>query len=94
LDDKTPKGYEREDFEDSFRRYLRTGTTPAPSNLQSATTQQVNTNEASSDFLKRNNNFDIAAAIWPKANDYKPCCTVADSTSPRETAEGELEDDL
>lgn len=95
LDDETPKGYEREDFEDSFRRYLRTQSTSVPSpRAQSATPQQANTGAVLSDFSKRNNDLDVAATIWPKANVYKPCCAVAVSTAPARGQQAELEDEL
>jgi hypothetical protein len=50
IGEKTPKGYEREDFQDAFLRYLRIVDSPES---QSATTQQANTDADSSDFWQR-----------------------------------------
>ena len=95
LEDKTPKGYEREDFDDAFTRYLRapegtSGLFPRP---QSATPQQVNTGAALSAFSKRNSDTDVAALIWPNANVYKPCCGVALSSPSTDVMPG-IEEDL
>jgi hypothetical protein len=84
VDDKTPKGYEREDFQDAFRRYLQVPessptSSPGP---QSATPQQASTGAASGDVSKRNSNTDVAASIWENPSVYKPCCTVALSSPP------------
>jgi hypothetical protein len=94
LEDKTPKGYERTDFDDAFRRYLRAPSVIPHSDAQSATPQQANADAALSESAKRNIDPAVAASIWPKPSVYKPCCAVALSPSPIEATEAELEDVL
>jgi hypothetical protein len=69
LDDKTPKGYELEDFQDAFTRYLRieisTTSLPAP---ESATVQQANGSAAFDEISNCENDSYLASAIWPKTN--------------------------
>jgi hypothetical protein len=94
--DKTPKGYEREDFRDAFKRYLRIvdtvpAATPAP---QRATPQQANTGADFSAFSKRNSDADYAASIWKKPGAYEPCGGVALSSRPTKAQESGVEEDL
>jgi hypothetical protein len=95
IDDKTPKGYERTDFDDAFRRYLRIpGPSLASNSAQSATPQQDNADAAFSELAKRNIDPDVAASIWPKASVYKSCCTVALSSPRGKAEEASIEEDL
>jgi hypothetical protein len=96
MDDKTPKGYEREDFQDAFRRYLRGEDRPLPASpaFQSATPQQANAGAGFDDLSKCNRVPDVAASIWEKPSAYKPCCGVALSTLPTKAEEPVIEEDL
>lgn len=64
----TPRGYVRDDFNDAFARYL-------PS--QSATTQQTNSDRASSDFRSVTGEGRVADRNSTKANTDRACCAVA-----------------
>jgi Protein of unknown function (DUF3631) len=96
LDDKTPKGYEIKDFQDAFRRYLRPAESPSglSRHPESATPQHFIASAALGDFSKRNTDGNVAASIWPKANDSKPCCGVALPNPPTEAQETGVEEDL
>lgn len=94
LEDKTPKGYERADFDDAFRRYLRAPSVIPHHGTQSATPQQTNTGAALGESAKRNIDPVVAASIWPKSSVYQPCCAVALSTALGEAPSAELEDVL
>jgi hypothetical protein len=96
MEDKTPKGYEREDFQDAFKRYLRdVEASPASApGLQNATPQQSNTGVGFSASSKRNSDADVAASIWEKPSVYKPCCGVALSDLPTKAEETGIEEDL
>jgi hypothetical protein len=96
VDDKTPKGYEREDFQDAFRRYLRAEDMRLPSSpaVQTATPQQANAGADSSTFSKRNKDADVAASIWQKSSVYGPCGGVALSSRPTKAEESGVEEDL
>jgi uncharacterized protein DUF3631 len=95
VDDKTPKGYEREDFQDAFRRYLRATDPPMPASpaFQTATPQQANAGAGLDAFSKRNSDTDVAASIYGKPSVHKPCCGVALSTPPTKTEEAGVEED-
>ena len=94
VEDRTPKGYEREDFEDAFRRYLPAeGTPPASSTTsQGATPQQANIGAASGDFSSRNTEAAVAAPKRETLNENGLCCGVAVSHSA--TATTGIEEDL
>lgn len=96
IDDKTPKGYEREDFQDAFRRYLRAGATPPALSPtpQGATPQQANTGAAFSDFSNRNTESAVAAQKCEILNESARCCGVAVSDSTTGTRHGGVEEDL
>jgi len=94
LEDKTPKGYERADFDDAFRRYLRAPSVIPHFDAQSATPQQANADAALNESAKRNIDPAVAASIWPKTNVYKPCCTVALSRPQGKSEEVGIEEDL
>ncbi len=94
--DKTPKGCEREDFQDAFRRYLRAEDMPSPASpaFQTATPQQASGGADSSAFSKRNSDADVAASIWKKPSVYAPCGGVALSSRPTKAEESGVEEDL
>jgi hypothetical protein len=94
IGDKTPKGYEREDFLDSFRRYLRTVDNPSPSfpRSQSATEQQGNSGGSLRESSKRNTTTDVAAEECENSNKNAAGCGVAPSSAPEET--GEMEEEI
>lgn len=94
VEDKTPKGYEREDFQDTFRRYLPVeATPPAPSpTSQGATPQQTNTGAASGDCSSRNTKVYVATPKRETLNENGLCCGVAVSHSA--TATAGVEEDL
>ncbi len=94
VEDRTPKGYEREDFEDAFRRYLPAEATPSDSSptSQGATPQQANTGEASGDFSSRNTEVPVAAPKHEALNENGLCCGVAVSHSAAPTVG--VEEDL
>jgi hypothetical protein len=96
MEDKTPKGYEREEFQDAFRRYLRVENTPLPASpaFQTATPQQANAGAGSGALSKRNIDPDVATSIWAKASVYQPCCGVAVSTPSGKAEEVGVEEDL
>jgi hypothetical protein len=96
VDDKTPKGYEREDFQDAFRRYLRTEDTsfPASPPFHSATPQQAHAGAGLSTFSKRNSDVDVAASECENASVRKPCCGVALSNLSTKTDQAGIEEDL
>lgn len=82
------RGYDREDFEDSWLRYLPH--TP----FQNATTPQPATGAASSHFSECHTDFDVAVQKREIANIGAPCGGVALSKHPPEdrgeTWEGEM----
>jgi hypothetical protein len=80
---RTPKGYEREDFQDAFRRYLPIATTPPASSptSQGATPQQANTGAAVGDLSSRNAEVPVAAPKHETPNENGLCCGVAVSGS-------------
>jgi hypothetical protein len=79
VDDRTPKGYTLEDFQDAFERYLRSTDTPSfPSSpIQSATTQQANTDAGFSDFQNRNTESLLRQEKTEIANKTEACGAVA-----------------
>ncbi len=82
VEDKTPKGYLRESFEDAFARYL--SRKPARSDFAAATPQQSAPLLIETDFSNRNTNYNVAAAR--SASDQHEHCIVAgvaDRKSPR-----------
>ena len=87
--DKTPKGYELDDFRDAFERYLPRTDTPSspPSPFQSATTQQANTGADFSDVPKRNTESRLRHEKPKIANKTAACCIVALSNPPAGTGE-------
>lgn len=89
LGDKTPKGYELDDFQDAFGRYLPASDTPTSplSPFQSATTQQANTGAGFSDFPKCNTGSLLRHEKREIANKTEPCCTVAFSKPPTRAGE-------
>ncbi|HXN71357.1 MAG TPA: DUF3631 domain-containing protein [Candidatus Acidoferrales bacterium] len=94
--DKTPKGYEREDFKDAFRRYLRVKDTSLTLSLtsQSATPQQANTAAAFVDFSNCNTKLASPAKKCEIANENKPSCGVAVSDPATEAGHRGVEEDL
>jgi hypothetical protein len=96
IGNKTPKGYEKEDFRDAFRRYLRaepTSSTPL-SPCRSATPQQANTEATSCTSSIRNVRSGVAAPECEKHNPYAVCCGVAALEFTDDPAEKEVEEDL
>jgi hypothetical protein len=67
----TPRGYQREDFEDAWSRYL------PPLRRQSATVQQTNAGAASSDFSECNKEPGVAPSLVREAAKNGRSCTVA-----------------
>jgi hypothetical protein len=94
IDERTPKGYEREDFQDAFRRYLPAEGTPAASSptSQGATPQQANIGAASGNSSNRNTEAVVAAPKRETLNENGLCCGVAVSHSA--TATTGIEEDL
>ena len=85
VDDKTPKGYELDDFRDAFERYLPRTDTPSTSlsPFQSATVPQANTGAGFSNFPKRNKESLLRHEKPEIPNKTAPCCVVALSTLPQ-----------
>jgi hypothetical protein len=83
VEDKTPKGYLRESFEDAFDRYL---TRVAPrSDLAAATTPQPACLLIETDFSNRNTKVNVAdRKSDPDAHEHCNVADVADGKSPRE----------
>jgi hypothetical protein len=79
VDGKVLKGYEREDFSDAWKRYLRSpdNDSPAHNGLATATTLQANTGAGSSDFSGRYTGETVAAPKCEIANKNEPCSGVA-----------------
>jgi hypothetical protein len=79
VDDKTPKGYELDDFRDAFERYLPNTDTPSSpqSSFKSATTQQANTGTVFGDFPKCNTESLLRCEKSEIANRTGACCVVA-----------------
>jgi 5S rRNA maturation endonuclease (ribonuclease M5) len=96
IGNKTPKGYEKGDFRDAFRRYLPaepTSFTPS-SPCRSATPQQANTEAASSASTSRNARSSVAAPECEKPNPHAACCGVATLDFTEDQEEKEVEEDL
>jgi hypothetical protein len=97
LGDRTPKGYEREDFRDAFLRYLRIVESTAESSptLQSATTTHCNAGAGSNDLSKCDTATFVAAGECETVNKNRPCCVVAAPTELTvETETPGIEEDL
>lgn len=91
LGEKTPKGYERKDFQDAFLRYLRLVDNPGP---ESATTQQTNAYACSEGFSERNVESAVAGVECEMTNKTAPCGGVAAAgVADTEPAAG-IEEDL
>jgi Protein of unknown function (DUF3631)/Domain of unknown function (DUF3854) len=73
IGDKTLRGYQVQQFQDAFRRYLRDSYPPP----QGATPQQSAVYAASSDFPGCNNEVPVAVQKCKTANENAACCTVA-----------------
>ncbi len=73
IEERTPKGYDLEDFQDAFRRYLRDTdrSTPSSANLQSATTPHSKTGAVSSDSSIRNSERNVAARSLRDSGDAR-----------------------
>lgn len=82
VDDRTPKGYTLDDFQDAFERYLPITDTPSPprSPFQSATTPQPNNGEGFNDFSKRNAESLLRHEKREIANETGACGVVAPSS--------------
>jgi hypothetical protein len=81
IGEKVLKGYERQDFEDAWKRYLRpaawsSSAAPGP---QSATPLQGNTDAGSSVFSRRYTASDVASPNYAKSNENAACSDVAPS---------------
>jgi hypothetical protein len=89
VDDKTPKGYELDDFQDAFERYLPSTDTPSSPSCptQCAPTQQTNTDAGLSDFPKRNTKSLLRHEKPEIANKTEACGVVALSSPPTGTGE-------
>jgi 5S rRNA maturation endonuclease (ribonuclease M5) len=103
LGDKTPRGYLVEQFQEAFRRYLRAETSSSQYNApQSATVQQTAGSPSvfndlasdSGDFLKCNNENEVAAQKREKLNENVVCCAVALSNPPTGTGKRGIEEEL
>ena len=91
VDDRTPKGYTLEDFQDAFERYLPSTDAPSsPSSpIQCATTQQANTDAGLSDFQNRNTESLLRHEKREIANKTGACGVVALSNPPMGAGEEE-----
>jgi hypothetical protein len=89
--EKTPKGYEREDFRDAFLRYLRIMDAFGP---QSATAQKSNTDAGSGGFSKRNMELGVAGREHEIPNENAACGGVAVSQSAAAKCDAGMEEDL
>ena len=76
LEMKTPKGYELQQFEDAFKRYLSHAFTPTPP-IQSATPQQVNDNRPLPEVQSATRINDVALANPRKPAMVADCGGVA-----------------
>lgn len=85
MGDKTPKGYEREQFADAFARYLPTRGADSP-----ATPPQGSNDTGSGRFAIRNTADDVADGKPEKCSNHEGCGGVADQTPPYE----EKDDDV
>jgi hypothetical protein len=84
IGEKVLKGYERQDFEDVWKRYLRSATgspsdDPGP---QGATPLQVNTDEGSNGFSRRYTAPNVAARKDERPSENGPCSDVAFQKAP------------
>lgn len=96
IDDQTLRGYVLDQFQDTFRRYLRAESPATVSchSPQSATPQQHNTGVGSSDFSERNTATSVPAPICKIPNDNAACCGVALSRLSTEGGAGGFEEEL
>jgi len=76
LEMKTPKGYELQQFEDAFKRYLSHAFTPTPP-IQSATPQQINDNRQLPEVQSATRINDVALANPRKPAMVTDCGGVA-----------------
>lgn len=84
IGEKVLKGYERQDFEDVWKRYLRSaaGSPSADPGPQSATPLQVNIDAAADPFSRRYAAADVAAQKDEIPSEHAPCSDVAFSQAP------------
>lgn len=96
IGDKTPRGYQREDLEDAWQRYLPAPNifNVSPATSRNATVQQPNTGAGFSENSKRNMIVGVADQECEKPNQNSGCCTVAPPGPSSETTEAEDEDEL
>ena len=92
VDDRTPKGYTLDDFQDAFERYLPSTDTPSsPRSLfQSATTPQPNNGAGFSDFSKCNTESLLRHEKREIANKTGACGVVALSNPPTGAGEEQI----
>ena len=93
IGDRTPKGYETVDFEDSWKRYLN----PVPTEdqrCQAATAQHPNNDAGICDFRERNSPADVAAQKCEITNENGVCCVVAAPGRVSAQGQGGIEEEL
>lgn len=79
IEEKVLKGYERQDLEDAWKRYLKPSLSDssADSHLEPATPLQANTDASLGDFSNRYAREDVAAQEREKVSRNAPCSGVA-----------------
>jgi hypothetical protein len=94
MGERTPKGYDLNDFQDAFERYLPPDApVPPPPGAESATTPQAKPDAGSSDFSNCHTEAAVAVPKCETLNENGPCGVVADSEPPA-TANGVVEFEL
>jgi hypothetical protein len=95
IGDRTPKGYQIEDFQDAWKRYVpeQDLSMVVETSSINATTQQDNIGAPTEQFLSRNVDTCVAAHKLENCNGIAGCCTVAPSPGSAEPIKHGIEEE-